>query len=181
MASSTQSPHDLPPHYAVALGSNRAGAHGRPADEVRAALAALGAIGRVVASPIVASAPLGPSIRRFANAVALVETDASPPDLLARLKAIERRFGRRRGRRWGARVLDLDIVLWSGGRWRSAGLAVPHVAYRERRFVLDPLADLAPRRRDPGPGSTAGLTIRQLARRLTARRPAPRPRGRVGL
>lgn len=172
MASSTRS---VPPAaYLIALGSNRAGRHGRPADEVRAALAALADIGPVVASPIVASAPLGPSIRRFANAVARVESDASPPELLARLKAIEHSFGRRRGRRWGARVLDLDIILWSGGRWASAGLAIPHAAFRTRRFVLDPLAALAPRWRDP----VGGSTVRQLATRLTARRPASRSRER---
>ncbi len=165
--------------YVIALGSNRPGRHGGPAAEVRAALAALATIGPVAASPIVASPPMGPSIRRFANAVARVETDLGPPVLLARLKAIERGFGRRRGRRWGARVLDLDIVLWSGGRWSSgtgtsAGLAIPHVAFRDRRFVLDPLAALAPGWRDP----VGGFTMRQLAARLTARRPTPRSQAR---
>uniref|UniRef100_UPI0015771B8A 2-amino-4-hydroxy-6- hydroxymethyldihydropteridine diphosphokinase n=1 Tax=Sphingomonas bacterium TaxID=1895847 RepID=UPI0015771B8A len=80
-----------------------------------------------------------------------------------------RAFGRRRGRRWGARVLDLDIVLWSGGSWRSPGLTIPHPAFRDRRFVLDPMVALAPRWRDP----VTGLTIRQLAAQLTRRRPLP--------
>ncbi|WP_174296826.1 2-amino-4-hydroxy-6-hydroxymethyldihydropteridine diphosphokinase [Sphingomonas bacterium] len=118
------------------------------------------------ASPIVASAPLGPSIRRFANAVALIESDVAPPELLARLKAMERAFGRRRGRRWGARVIDLDIVLWSGGRWRSPGLAIPHPAFRDRDFVLAPLAMLVPGWRDP----RTGRTMRQLAARSRAAR-----------
>ena len=111
--------------YAIALGSNRPGRHGMPADEVRAAVAALGDGVRGV-SAIITTAPLGPSIRAFANAVVLVESAMAPPAMLRHLKAIERAFGRRRGRRWGARVIDLDIVLWSGGRWRSAGLVVPH-------------------------------------------------------
>jgi len=133
---------------------------------VRAALAAIGAR---VASPIVTSAPLGPSIRRYANAVALIETGESPPALLARLKAIERAFGRRRGRRWGARVIDLDIILWSGGAWAGPGLTIPHVAWRARTFVLAPLAGLAPDWRAPG----TALTVRHALARLTRPRALP--------
>lgn len=153
--------------YLVALGSNRRGRNGDPAAEVRAAAAAIraGAL-----SPITASAPIGPSIRRFANAAALLETDERPATLLARLKLVERAAGRRRGRRWGARVIDLDIILWSGGRWVSRGLSVPHPAFRERRFVLAPLAAIAPAWRDP----VSGLTVRHLLRRLTRPRPLPR-------
>lgn len=157
----------------MALGSNRRGRHGSPAATVRAAL---GAIGARAASRVIASAPVGPSQRRFANAAALVESDLAPPAMLARLKAVERQFGRRPGRRWGARVLDLDVVLWSGGAWRSPGLAVPHVAFRQRAFVLAPLAAIAPGWRDP----VTGLTVRQLHTRLTRPRPLPRPRGRWG-
>src|SRR3546814_19903770 len=76
--------------------------------------------------------PLGPTIRRFANMVAIIESDDDPPALLRRLKAIEHAFGRRRGRRWGARVIDLDIILWSGGAGADAWLTVPHRAFRER-------------------------------------------------
>ena len=70
----------------------------------------------------------------------LVASDLSPPDMLAELKGIERDFGRRGGRRWGARVLDLDIVAWSGGRWRGHGLTIPHPRLAQRDFVLGPLA-----------------------------------------
>jgi 2-amino-4-hydroxy-6-hydroxymethyldihydropteridine diphosphokinase len=58
-------------------------------------------------------------------------------------------------------VLDLDIVLWSGGAWSGPGLTVPHIAFRERRFVLDPAAEVAPAWRDP----VSGRTLRQLAAR----------------
>lgn len=153
--------------YLIAIGSNRRGRHGGPDAEVRAAAAAIGAS---ALSPVIATPALGPSIRRFANAVALVESGDSPTLLLARLKAAERAFGRRAGRRWGARVIDLDIVLWSGGMWRSPRLTIPHAAFRERRFVLDPLAHLAPAWRDP----ITRLTVRQLRARLT--RPLPLPR-----
>jgi 2-amino-4-hydroxy-6-hydroxymethyldihydropteridine diphosphokinase len=159
--------------YAIALGSNRRGRHGAPTRELQAALAALGGV--VTVSLILQTAPLGPSKRRFANAVALIDTAESPPVLLSRLKAIERGFGRRRGRNWAARVIDLDILLWSNGPWSGPGLTVPHPRLHERRFVLDPLAAVAPDWRDP----VTGRTVRQLAYRLT--RPRPKPRGgRVG-
>lgn len=133
--------------YIVALGSNRRGRHGSPRREVAAALAAIGGIRAV--SRIHETAPLGPSIRRFANAVAWIDSEETPDALLRRLKGIERAFGRRRGRRWGARVIDLDIVLWSGGAWSARDLTVPHPQYRARRFVLAPLAEIAPSWRDP--------------------------------
>ncbi len=148
--------------YAIALGSNRRGRHGAPEREVAAALAKLAP---AIASPILRTPPLGPSNRRFANAVAIVETAEEPPALLRRLKAIERAFGRRPGRRWGARVLDLDILLWSQGAWSGAGLTIPHPQFRLRGFVLDPLVRIAPDWRDP----LTGLSIRQLRARLYAR------------
>ena len=61
---------------------------------------------------------------------------STPDELLAELKAIERDFGRRPGRRWGPRVLDLDIILWSGGAWGGPGPIVPHPEFRDRAFVL---------------------------------------------
>ncbi len=152
--------------YAIALGSNRWSRHGAPAATIRAALAEVGNV--VAVSPIVASAPLGPSIRRYANAVALIETTEDPAALLVRLKGIECAFGRRRGRRWGSRVLDLDVILWSGGTWTSPGLSIPHVEYRKRGFVLDPLATIAPLWRDPG----SARTIRQLAWAVDRPRPS---------
>jgi 2-amino-4-hydroxy-6-hydroxymethyldihydropteridine diphosphokinase len=96
----------------------------------------------------------------------LLQSDEAPPALLRRLKAIERDFGRRRGRVWGARVIDLDIVLWSGGAWGDSRLTVPHPRFRGRDFVLAPLAEVAPDWRDP----VTGLSIRQLAARLRRKR-----------
>ena len=152
--------------YVVAVGSNRRGRHGGPRSEVAAALDRLGGL----SSRIVASAPMGPSTRTFANAVALVRTDREPDAMLAWLKEIERGFGRRRGRRWGERVVDLDIVLWSGGRWKSRDLIVPHVGFRTRAFVLAPLAEVAPAWRDP----VTGRRVRHLLAQQTRRRRMPR-------
>jgi 2-amino-4-hydroxy-6-hydroxymethyldihydropteridine diphosphokinase len=157
------------PHlYAIAVGSNRLhGRFGRPAGVVEAAIARLDAdFGLFDASPILLNAAHGGAGRDFANAVALVESGLEPPELLARLKTIERDFGRRAGRRWGPRVLDLDIALWSGGKFRSRRLTVPHPRLAERSFVLQPLAAIAPGWRVAG-----GLTARHLAHRLARRRP----------
>ena len=153
--------------YAIAIGSNRPhGRHGRPAGVVEAAIARLDQeFGLFDASPIVLNPAHGGAGRDFANAVALVESDLDPPSMLRRLKQLEREFGRRRGRRWGPRVLDLDIALWSGGGFRSRRLTVPHPQLAKRSFVLQPLAAVAPRWR-VGP-----LTVRHLAQRLARMHP----------
>jgi 2-amino-4-hydroxy-6-hydroxymethyldihydropteridine diphosphokinase len=153
--------------YAIALGSNRRSRHGSPADTLRAAIAELRPL---TVSAIRTTPALGPAGRAFANAVAIVESELAPDRLLAELKRLERAFGRRPGRRWGARVLDLDIILWSGGAWAGPGPIVPHPAYAFRRFVLEPLAELAPLWRDP----LTHATMRQRLARLTAPRPTPR-------
>lgn len=110
---------------------------------------------------------VGPAGRSFANAALVLTTGLAPPELLRRLKLIEVEFGRRRGRRWGPRVLDLDIILWSGGMWSDGPPTIPHPAFRTRRFVLDPLAEIAPDWRDP----VSGASLRQLLFRLGQRRP----------
>lgn len=159
--------------YAIALGSNRRSRHGAPAATLRAALAQLApsAVSAIRTTPA-----LGPAGRSFANAAAIVESDLAPDAMLARLKRIERDFGRRPGRRWGARVLDLDIVLWTGGIWAGPGPIVPHPAFRSRGFVLQPLVEIAPDWRDP----VSGATVRQLLARLTRPRPAHRCLSRTG-
>jgi 2-amino-4-hydroxy-6-hydroxymethyldihydropteridine diphosphokinase len=154
--------------YAVAIGSNRPhGRFGRPAAVVEAAIARLDdEFVLFDAAPIVLNAAHGGAGRDFANSVALVESPLDPPTMLRRLKSLERDFGRRRGRRWGPRVLDLDLVLWSGGRFRSRTLTIPHPGLEEREFVLHPLAAIAPTWPVRG-----ALTARHLAQRLARRRP----------
>lgn len=167
----------MPAIIHIALGSNRRhGRHGAPAAVVVAAVAALDAAGLTVGarSAIRATAPLGPRQRRFANAVVAVATDLPLATVLAVLQRIEHDFGRRPGRRWGPRVLDLDIVAAGGAatpHWRTAraGLIVPHRGVASRAFVLDPLVELAGGWRHP----VLHLTARQLRARLRRPRPSP--------
>ena len=153
--------------YAIALGSNRPhGRHGRPAGVIGAAIARLDQdFGLFDASPILLNPAQGGPGRDFANAVALVESNLVPHALLTALKAIEREFGRRPSRRWGTRVLDLDILAWSGGALRSRRLTIPHPRLAARAFAIGPLAAIAPEWRLVGP-----LTARHLATRLARRR-----------
>ncbi|MGN3974332.1 2-amino-4-hydroxy-6-hydroxymethyldihydropteridine diphosphokinase [Tsuneonella sp. SYSU-LHT278] len=156
--------------YLVALGSNvRHPRFGDPRRVVSAALASLKDDSAVEAvSRVISSAPLGPSRRCYANAAALLRSGFEPEGMLDRLQAIEQDFGRRRrGARWGPRVLDLDLILWSGGSWASDRLVIPHPRFRERRFVLAPAATIAPGWRDP----LTGLTLAQLHARLTRANP----------
>jgi 2-amino-4-hydroxy-6-hydroxymethyldihydropteridine diphosphokinase len=160
--------------YLIALGSNvRHSRFGRPRRVLAAALERLAGEGvRVTAAATsVETDPVGPSIRRYANSAAVIETALEPEALLALLKRIEREFGRRPGgRRWRARVLDLDVILWSGGPYASPSLTIPHPLFRTRAFVLDPALAVAPDWRDP----LTGATIRQLHAQLTGPRPLPK-------
>lgn len=156
--------------YAIGLGSNMW--HARFGDPRRVIAAAIATLDLPVTavSKVISSRPLGPSRRAYANAAAIIETRMTPPELLDHLKRLEAHFGRRRGgRRWSARPLDLDILLWSGGMWASPGLGIPHSHFRTRAFVLAPLCEVAPAWRDP----LSGLCVRQLKARLDRRRPLP--------
>lgn len=150
--------------YVLALGSNRPlSARLTPARLLTAATTLIAEEARILAiSPILSTPPLGPSARRFANGALLVESRLPPPAMLAFLQTIENRLGRRRYRRWGARSVDIDIILWSGGRWASRALTIPHAAWRGRSFVLTPLLAVAPDWRDP----RTGLSVRHLHARL---------------
>ena len=158
----------MPHVYAIAIGSNRPhGRHGRPSGVVEAAIAELDAGFELFdASPIILNRAVGCEGRDFANAVVLVESPHAPMEMLSALKRIERRFGRRPGKRWSSRVLDLDLVAWDGGRFVSRRLAIPHSRIQERDFVLGPLEAIAPHWRIKG-----GLTVRHLLSRLGKRRP----------
>lgn len=155
--------------YAIAIGSNRRHVrYGRPAGVVEAAIARLDAeFDLFDASPILLNKAVGGAGRDFANAVALVESELGPMEMLAALKMLEREFGRRPGKRWGERILDLDLAAWDGSRFVTRRLTIPHPRLRQRDFVLGPLAAIA-----PGWKIDGSLAVRHLASRLGKRRPA---------
>jgi 2-amino-4-hydroxy-6-hydroxymethyldihydropteridine diphosphokinase len=97
-------------------------------------------------SPIYRSAPVGPAGQPdYLNAVLAVDTTLSPHELLSRLQAIEDQAGRLRAERWGARCLDLDLLLHGDAVIDTPRLQLPHPQLYRRNFVLLPLADLCPR------------------------------------
>jgi len=144
----------------IGLGANLDG----PAAHLERAFAELDQLPatRLVArSSLYKSAPLGPPGQPdYLNAVARVETGLTPEALLAALKEIEARHGRRAGPRWGPRPLDLDILLYADVTLATPALTLPHPGLHERAFVLYPLADLAPELAITGLGRVRDLKDR---------------------
>ena len=148
----------------VGLGANCPGAWGTPAETIAQALGEIERfnIAVLAVSPLYQTAAVGNARQPpYVNAVALLDTHLSPEALLRVLKAIERRAGRRGGRPWGPRSLDIDIIDYAGlvRHWRGghagfdrAGarpLVLPHPLAHRRSFVLKPLLDIAPDWRHP--------------------------------
>lgn len=127
---------------AVGLGSNV----GVREEHLETAIVEMASCGQVTAvSSLYETAPIGVVEQgAFLNAVAVLAVDRSPHDLLSTLQAIERAHGRRRGRRWGPRSLDLDILLFGNREVEEPGLTIPHPRMTERRFVLQPLLEVWP-------------------------------------
>jgi len=99
-------------------------------------------------SSLYATAPVGRLDQpEFLNAVAEVRTELAPAELLAACLQIEGELGRVRTERWGPRTIDLDLLLFGECEIAAPGLVVPHPRLRERAFVLQPLAEIAPDRR----------------------------------
>ena len=155
----------------IGLGSNMASAAGSPAETVRVAVHALEAAGKVTAvSSLYRTAPVGYVEQpEFVNAVACLETGWTPEELMHELLALERSFGRERrmGIPKGPRTLDLDLLLALDERGRavehaSALLMLPHPEMAKRRFVLEPLAEIAPEVVVPGTGKTARALAEEL-------------------
>lgn len=144
----------------VGLGSNLKG----PAAQLETAFELLGKIPstRLIAqSCLYRSAPFG-GIEQpdFVNAAASLLTQLSAEDLLRELQRIETERGRERGElRWGPRVLDLDLLVYSTRRITAPDLTIPHPGISERNFVLLPLAEVAPKISIPGLGQIEKLDI----------------------
>ena len=131
----------------LSLGSNL----GDRAANLRAAIDRLNAVGKVAAvSSFYETEPVEVTDQPwFLNCAVKLETERMPKQLLAALLRIEQQMGRRRDRKKGPRVIDLDILLFGSSVIQAQGLTIPHPAMHERRFVLEPLAEIAPDVRHP--------------------------------
>jgi 2-amino-4-hydroxy-6-hydroxymethyldihydropteridine diphosphokinase len=158
----------------IGIGGNLASPQfGRPLDTLVAAMVALEAEGIRIAtrSAWYRTEPVPRSDQPwFVNAVASLITGLAARDLLAVLQVVEGEFGRMRGKRNAARVLDLDLLDYQGQVIDTASLALPHPRLHQRRFVLVPLAEIAPDWRHP----LSGLTAEQLLSRLAENQPVER-------
>jgi 2-amino-4-hydroxy-6-hydroxymethyldihydropteridine diphosphokinase len=147
----------------IGLGSNL----GEREQAIAAALERLdeGPVVMLGASTVRETEPVGVRDQpRFLNAVAAIETDLAPRELLERLLEIERALGRERSgeERWGPRVIDLDLLLYGDEVINEPGLTVPHPRLAERRFVLEPLAELDPALRLPDGRAVRDLLASEL-------------------
>jgi 2-amino-4-hydroxy-6-hydroxymethyldihydropteridine diphosphokinase len=137
----------------IALGSNLDSMYGNPSQTLSAAAIQLERLGRLVArSSIYETDPVGfRDQARFLNAAVALETELEPVSLLRGLLAIEQEFGRDRLKSIakGPRTLDLDLLLIGDTVISEPELTVPHPALAKRRFVLEPLAEIAPQQMHP--------------------------------
>lgn len=129
----------------IGIGSNLSD----PVKQVKQAIAAIKSIDKcqlIACSSLYCSQPMGPQDQPdYINAVVALQTQLSPLALLDTLQLLEKLAGRvRKGERWGARILDLDILLYGNEVIKSERLIVPHYGMKEREFVLLPLAEIAP-------------------------------------
>ncbi|WP_156481659.1 MULTISPECIES: 2-amino-4-hydroxy-6-hydroxymethyldihydropteridine diphosphokinase [unclassified Anabaena] len=105
---------------------------------------------------------VGPPQPDYINGCAIVQVEMSPQELLETLLAIEQKFGRVRQEHWGARSLDLDILLYDDLMIDTPTLQIPHPRMQQRAFVLVPLAEIAPDWIDP----VSGLAIKELVKKV---------------
>jgi 2-amino-4-hydroxy-6-hydroxymethyldihydropteridine diphosphokinase len=106
--------------------------------------------------------PVGPPQPDYLNGCALLEVQQTPEEFLVLLQAVELQFGRVRTERWGARTLDLDLLLYDELVLNTPNLQIPHPRMRERAFVLVPLAEIAANWLEPRSGKTIAQLVKEV-------------------
>ena len=141
----------MPHRVFIGIGSNL-GDRRANCREARRRLSEMPKTRVVKESSLYESEPNGDAKTWFGNSVVEIETELSSSDLLKRLKQIEADMGRKRvkGKRWGSRIIDLDILFFDMETIDKRNLKVPHPRLASRRFVLVPLSELAPQLIHPG-------------------------------
>jgi 2-amino-4-hydroxy-6-hydroxymethyldihydropteridine diphosphokinase len=141
----------MPHRVFIGIGSNL-GDRRANCREARLRLTELPKSRVVKESSLYESEPHGDAKTWFGNSVVEIETELNPADLLKHLKKIEADMGRKRvkGKRWGSRIIDLDILFYDNEMIDKRNLKVPHPRLPQRRFVLVPLSELAPQLIHPG-------------------------------
>ena len=99
----------------------------------------------------------------YLNAVGLLETELEPLELFQKMSNIEQKLGRVRTGRWGPRTMDLDLLLFGNVEMQTDILTIPHPLMAERRFVLEPAAEIAPEMRHPASGKTIAQLLEVLS------------------
>src|SRR3990172_746957 len=155
----------------IGIGSNV----GDRKDHCRKAIELLAEAGRVIhVSSLYYTEPVGYKEQEdFINAVAAVETDCTPAELLSRCRSIEDRLGRTRAVRWGPRTIDLDILLFGDLVVDEPDLVIPHPLMATRKFVLAPLAEIVPTAFHPVLNKTAAQLLQELRNSHTVIRCKP--------
>ncbi|HSC36084.1 MAG TPA: 2-amino-4-hydroxy-6-hydroxymethyldihydropteridine diphosphokinase [Thermodesulfobacteriota bacterium] len=159
------------PRVFISIGSNL----GDRVRNCRKALEYIGGLDEILrVSSVYETEPVGNKDQPpFINCAAEIETALPPQELLKHLQEIEDKLGRIRGDRWGPRVIDIDIIFYDDLIIDSEELQIPHVSAHARRFVLEPVTEIAPGKVHPG----FGVTVRELCERLEDGQPVKKVGG----
>jgi 2-amino-4-hydroxy-6-hydroxymethyldihydropteridine diphosphokinase len=146
---------------AIALGSNLGNSLSTLEDSLQL-LDEIPGINLIATSSWYRTKPVGPPQPDYLNGCAVLEVQQTPEEFLVLLQAVELQFGRLRTERWGARTLDLDLLLYDDLVLNTPNLQIPHPRMNERAFVLVPLAEIAANWLEPRSGKAIAQLVKEV-------------------